>query len=244
MKRPRLYGHRGCSSEYPENTLTSFAACLDYKIDGIELDVQLSKDGKLVVFHDDTLKRIANRNEKISSLDYAVLKDIDIGQGQRIPLLEEVFALCKTDILYDIEIKAKDTQDHQLEQKLLETIRRFDVSDCTMASSFNPISLMRFKRLCKGTIKTALIYSNDASVPKMLRKGFGRHVVHPHYLKPEACQAKKALAYRYPVIAWTVDTLQEAEQLLSLGVQGLISNKPQLLKPLFNYGTCTNSADN
>ncbi|NCC64242.1 MAG: glycerophosphodiester phosphodiesterase [Spirochaetia bacterium] len=235
MNKPLLFGHRGCPLEYPENTLPSFAACLNSSIDGIELDVQLTKDGQLVVFHDDTLMRIASIDEKISSLDYRTLKQIDVGEGQKIPLLDEVFTLCNDNILYDIEIKAKDMADHQLEQKLYQTIMKFGLSKNCIISSFNPVNLLRFKHVCKNSMKTAVIYSIDASVPKLLRKGFARHLVQPSYLKPEDAQAEKALTYEYPVVAWTVDTIERAEQLLAQGVRGLISNNPKLLKPLFTF---------
>ncbi|NCC64756.1 MAG: glycerophosphodiester phosphodiesterase, partial [Spirochaetia bacterium] len=222
MNRPLLFGHRGCPAEYPENTLASFAACVDSGIDGIELDVQLTKDGKLVVFHDDTLQRIANVDEKISSLDYKNLQDIDIGDGQKIPSLEQVFSLCGHAILYDIEIKAKDMANHHLEQKLHQMIMSFGLSQKCRISSFNPVSLLRFQRISNHTIQTALIYSMDDSVPKLLRKGFARHVVNPSYLKPEKEQVSKALTFGYPVVAWTVDTIEEAETLLAQGVHGLI----------------------
>lgn len=234
MNKPLLFGHRGCPSLHPENSLSGFRACVEYQIDGIELDVQLTKDKKLIVFHDADLNRIARIDATIADLPYEEIKKIDLGEGQHIPLLEEVFLLCQDKLLYDIEIKARDMKNHQVETALYQMIQKYSLEKECMVSSFNPVSLLRFKKVCKQTIKTAVIYSDETTVPRILRKGFARHLVHPSCIKPESKHVERALNYGYPVIAWTVDSVDEAERLLAMGVKGLISNNPEKLKPLFS----------
>jgi glycerophosphoryl diester phosphodiesterase len=117
--KPVLFGHRGSSFDHPENTFASFKACLDMHIDGIELDVQRCKSGELVVFHDYDLKRIAGIDRRIDELDHQELKQIDVGDGQHIPLLEEVLDLCRDKVLYDIELKAEGTANLGLEAAVL-----------------------------------------------------------------------------------------------------------------------------
>ncbi|WP_319757986.1 glycerophosphodiester phosphodiesterase family protein [uncultured Sphaerochaeta sp.] len=231
--RPLLFGHRGSSVDHIENTLPSFADCLEHHIDGIELDVQRCKSGELVVIHDYDLKRVAGHPGKVAELTYQELKEIDIGNGEQVPLLTDVFALGGTNLYYDIEIKAPGTKNLGVEQLLLEQIRQSGLESRCLVSSFNPISLLRFKRKSKGSIPTGLIYGDESGVPRILRHGFGRHITHPSYLKPSKEQVMEAKSFTYQLCAWTVDDREEAKSLLAQGVMGIISNNPKALKGLF-----------
>ncbi|MGH0052105.1 MAG: glycerophosphodiester phosphodiesterase [Sphaerochaetaceae bacterium] len=234
FSKPLLFGHRGSPVDHPENTLSSFADCLYHHIDGIELDVQRCASGELVVIHDYDLQRIAGNPGKVAELSYKQLKEINIGGGEHVPLLEEIFALGGTSFHYDIEIKAPGTEDIGLEQLLFEHIQKAGLESLCLVSSFNPVSLLRFKRRCKRTIPTALIYSDDAGVPKILRHGFGRYIAHPSYLKPSKEQFQAAQSFGYQCCVWTVDEKKDAEALLAKGAMGIISNNPKALKELFN----------
>lgn len=234
FERPLLFGHRGSSFDHRENTISSFKACLELGIDGIELDVQKCATGEVVVIHDFDLKRVAGLDKRVDELTAQQLRTIELGDGQYIPLLDEVFSLCTRTLLYDIELKAEGVKDLGLESATYELIRKHGLTDRVMISSFNPFSLRRFKKICRNTIPTALIYSDTPSVPKLLRHGQGRFLCRPTYLKPEAKQAQKALGWNYQVCAWTVDEPSEAKELLSLGVTGIISNNPAALRNLFS----------
>jgi glycerophosphoryl diester phosphodiesterase len=232
--RPLLFGHRGSPVDHPENTLASFADCLEHHIDGIELDVQRCRSGELVAIHDYDLQRVAGHPGKVAELTYQELKEIDIGNGEHVPLLSDVFALGGTDLYYDIEIKAPDTKNLGLERILLEEIHHHGLASRCLVSSFNPISLLRFKHMSKNAIPTALIYGDEPGVPKILRHGFGRHITHPSYLKPSKEQIREAQSFGYQLCAWTVDEREEAKSLLAQGVMGIISNNPKALKDLFS----------
>lgn len=232
--RPLLFGHRGSPIDHPENTLASFADCLSHHIDGIELDVQRCKSGELLVIHDYHLQRVAGHPGKVAELTYKELKEIDIGNGEHVPLLSDVFALGGTDLYYDIEIKAPDTKNLGLERLLLEQIHDHGLESHCLVSSFNPISLLRFKHMSKKAIPTALIYGDESGVPRILRHGFGRHITHPSYLKPSKEQIREAQSFGYQLCAWTVDDREEAKSLLDQGVMGIISNNPKALKDLFS----------
>lgn len=232
--KPMLFGHRGSVVDHPENTLAGFAACLKNRIDGIELDVQRCKTGELVVIHDYDLKRVAGNPQKVKDLDYAQLKEFDVGQGQHIPLLEEVFALCKRDCFYDIELKSEGIQSDGLEQALFQAILKAGLSDRVFVSSFNPVSLLRFRTISRHSIPTALIYADEPSLPRILRHGFGRFLAKPDYLKPQHALAEEALRLPYQICPWTVDDPMQAKRLLAQGVMGMVSNNPLLLTYLFN----------
>lgn len=230
--RPHLFSHRGLGYGEKENTLASFASCMHQDhLDGMELDVQQTSDGKLVVIHDYNLKRVTGKDAFVSRLPYADLKALH----PELPLLDEVFSLCKDSLLYDLEIKSESLYNHGLEESLLKLINTHHLTKQVVVSSFNPASLLRFRHLSGAKIPTALIYSTDASVPTLLHHGLGRHVARPSFLKPEQTQAVQALKRPYQVCTWTVDDVHTAQQLLKQGVMGIISNTPGELAHLFNF---------
>ncbi len=233
FSKPRLFGHRGSPADHPENTLASFQACLEKGIDGIELDVQQCKSGQLVVFHDWDLVRLASRPEQIRDLTFTQLQEIDLGEGQGIPLLQEVFTCIQDRLFYDIEIKARSVQAQGLEEQLLGEIRNAKLEDRVLVSSFNPVSLIRFKRLCRNRIPTALIWEDSPTVPRILRHGLPRYLVRPTYLKPPIEQLGKVHRGKRPICLWTVDESRQAQELLDAGVWGIVSNRPRELRQLF-----------
>ncbi|RKX39207.1 MAG: glycerophosphodiester phosphodiesterase [Thermotogae bacterium] len=99
-----ILAHRGLSDIYPENTLTAFRKAYETGADGVELDVRMTRDGKIVVFHDEDLKRMAGRSERISDMDYRDLLRINIG-GEKIPLLSEVLDIVPENKWLNVEIK-------------------------------------------------------------------------------------------------------------------------------------------
>src|SRR5207245_8033379 len=89
-ERPRTVGHRGASALAPENTLRAIELAIDFGLDLVEVDVYLSRDGELVVIHDEDLRRVARRSESVSDLTAAELARVDLGQGQGGPGLADV----------------------------------------------------------------------------------------------------------------------------------------------------------
>lgn len=240
-KRPLIFGHRGFSALAPENTMTSFDLCVEHKIFGVELDVHLCQSGELVIVHDHNLKRVANVDQQVEDLTLDELKALDVGshkdpkfKGEQIPTLEELFQRHGNKLHYDIEIKEESAKERGLSQKLLSLIQQYKLEKYVLVSSFNPFALRHFKRASHGSIPTATIFSEGEGVPKVLWHGWGRHISHSPLLKPDRKQvdecfmAKFKLSKKYPIICWTVNDEKEGERLLSLGVEGLISDHPTL----------------
>ncbi|CAD5243792.1 glycerophosphodiester phosphodiesterase family protein [Thermococcus camini] len=100
-----VLGHRGYSARYPENTLLAFKKAVEAGANGIELDVWLTKDGEVVVIHDDTVDRTSNGSGKVKDMTLNELKSLDFGNGEMIPTLEETFEALPEDILINVEIK-------------------------------------------------------------------------------------------------------------------------------------------
>jgi len=222
----------------PENTMAAFAAARNAGIPGIELDVHLTKDGKLVVFHDDTTKRIGTDPAAALSLegsDYTTLSTLDIGSwkdpafsGERMPLLDEVLEEFGPTQYFDIEIKSRTVGDAGLERLLAAAVADHHMEGRCLVSSFNPFALRRFKAFSPG-IPTAIIWSRSKDLYWFLRRGEGRWIGNVDALKPEQGLLKRRRLFaslRPPVLPWTVDSKADAERLLAFGAAGIISNRP------------------
>jgi glycerophosphoryl diester phosphodiesterase len=107
--RPRTVGHRGASALAPENTLRAIELAIDFGLDLVEVDVYLSRDGELVVIHDEDLRRVARRPESVADLTAAELARVDLGQGQGVPSLAEVLDLARGRIGIYVELKGART---------------------------------------------------------------------------------------------------------------------------------------
>ena len=240
-KRPLIFGHRGFSELAPENTLKAFDLCIEHHIPGIELDVHLSKDGYLVVIHDHDLDRLAGISYRVEDLTVSELKQLDVGShmhpsfaGQRIPTLEEVFQRYAGAVYFDVELKVGGIKDTGIAKKTWDIITAFQMESSVLISSFNPFAIRYFNALSKGILPSAVIFCDSEEVPKVLRHGWGRHIARCSVLKPAQDLINEQLMYRfatkkdYPILAWTVNDYQTGKTLLSLGVDGIISNNPSL----------------
>lgn len=232
-----LFGHRGWSAAAPENTLAAFRLLVDGGVPGAELDVQLSSDGEPVVIHDWSLKRTAGLDARVRDTPLALLRQLDAGswrgpefRGEKVPLLEEVFAQCGRRLYYDVELKWDQKQPNGLEEKVLTLVRRHALEDRVLLSSFNPYCLLRARRLAPG-LPTAHIWSRTRELPFLLRHGEAALLLPGPLAKPEHVRVRRPTVGLFRLLGsrlltWTVDDPQEAARLLACGVRGLISNDP------------------
>lgn len=241
--RPLIFGHRGFSSLAPENTMKAFDLCLKKGIGGIELDIHLCKSGELVVIHDHNLQRLAGVSARVEELTLQELQRLDVGShkdpkfaGERIPTLRQVFETYGSAFYYDIELKVGGTRDTGIASKTWQLIKELQMESAVLVSSFNPFAIRYFNRESNHTLPTAVIFSEAEEVPKALQHGWGRHIAHATVLKPDSLlvntkmMAKFSKRKGFPILAWTVDDLNAGVNLLSLGVDGLISNNPSLFE--------------
>lgn len=154
-----VIGHRGGIGKYPENSLLAFVEAIKAGADGVELDAWLTKDGRVIAMHDESIDRTSNLKGKQKEMTLAQLKMADLGMGQKIPTLEEVFEALPKDALINIEIK-----DIEAVEKVLEIVDTFSAVERTMISSFKIDALRRTREINKD-ITLGLLVEEESVVP-------------------------------------------------------------------------------
>jgi len=234
MKKPIVFAHRGASKAAPENTMSAFKKAIEMNTGGIELDVHLTRDGYLVVTHDDQLGRTCNGYGLVKDLELGYLRSLDFGEwfspdfkGEKIPLLSEVFELLSgKNILLNIEIKASlGKYNEGIEHAVAEMIKAYDFTKNTIVSSFNHYCLIKMKEELPGVI-TAPLYSGLFAHMGEYAGIIGAGAIHPHYNGVTADVIDSCKKNGTLVNVWTVDNEDEIKRLVSLGVDGLITNVP------------------
>jgi len=238
-KRILNLGHKGASHDAPENTLAAFRLANLQGADGYELDVQLSRDGVPVVIHDFSVDATTDGSGRVSNLTLGELKRLDAGskfsaafQGERIPTLSEVFDVMEPHMIVNVELKTASLGDNGLEDAVIRLIRERNLQDRVILSSFNPFSLLRVRRRAPE-LKVGLLYALD--LPLVLRRAWFRLLVrpdalHPHHKMVDVAYMAWAQGRGYQVNTWTVDDPQEMRRLAGLGVDAIITNRPDVLR--------------
>jgi len=237
--QPLVIGHRGASAHAPENTLAAFALALEQGADGIEFDIKRCQTGEVVIMHDETVDRTTSGTGRVHELALSQLRELDGGNGERVPLLDEVFEqLGQRDtasgkpFIFNVEVTNYPTPNDGLEQAVVEVVRRHKLEPRVLFSSFNPLSVRTLSQRA-ADIPRAILYSADMPVA-LRRVWLGPFVPHqfrhPQFnmVNPPMVQALARKNLR--VNAWTVNAPDEMRRLVSCGVNGLIGDSPQMMR--------------
>jgi glycerophosphoryl diester phosphodiesterase len=204
----------------------------DLGADGVELDVQRCGSGEIVVFHDFDL-RAFGRAGLVSTTTMSELRRLDLGGGCRIPTLDELLAEAPPALLLNIELKAQRLRTGHLERDVVECVRRHGVQARVLVSSFNPVALLRVKRLAPE-VRVGFLFHGGQS--RAWRRGWATALrpdaFHPEKRLVDAAFMEWARAKGARVHPFTVDAVEEMERLLGLGVHGLITNRPDRMAAL------------
>ena len=232
-------GHRGASAAAPPNTLAAFEKAIELGADGIEFDVHLSADGVPVVIHDFAVDGTTDGSGRVADLTLAQLRQLDAGStfdpafaGERIPTLEEVLKCIGGRLLLNIELKTTSLRDNGLEQAVLAQVEQHGLGDRVLLSSFNPLSLRRAKRIAPH-VPVGLLYGPDLPVPlrhAWLAFAIPHEARHPEHKMVDAHYVAWAQRRGYRVNVWTVDDPDEMRRLIDLGVDGIITDLPDVLR--------------
>ncbi|WP_425539146.1 glycerophosphodiester phosphodiesterase [Microaceticoccus formicicus] len=233
-----IYAHRGCSKVFPENTMEAFEHAIDIGVDGIELDVQLSKDGEVVIVHDENLKRLTGEDAWVFDLTLAELKELNFAKNRddfnhtEIPVLEEYLDIVKgCNLITNIELKTSIFSYPGLIDKVAKLIKQYKLEEKVIISSFNHLSLMESKRIIPEAAHAVLEASNLVKPVEYLKR-LNMEYFHPLFTTIDEDMIQSLNAEGIYINAWTVDNPEHASLLKELGVRGIISNVPEVLQNL------------
>lgn len=233
---PLIIAHRGASDTAPENTAFAFEAAINAGADGIELDVQQTADGVLIVFHDLNMERITGLDKNVSDVTYEEIQSLDAGRwfapefsGAGIMTFEEVLAFIDGRCFLNIELK-NFSQKLNGEKQAADLILKYNMEDKCCVTSFSYDTLKRIKK-CSEDIHTGLImsrasgyfYDLEAADAFSIKSMFIKEqtIVNAHRCGKE-------------VYAWTVNTSAEMKRLADIGADHIITDKPELAKEILH----------
>lgn len=233
-----VIAHRGFSGEAPENTLAAFKKAIEVGSDMMELDVHFSKDGQVVVIHDDTLERTTNGRGKVADHTLQELKKLDAGSwfespfsGEQIPTLKEVLQLAQGNILVNIEIKNEYLGPYtisDLADRTLQEVKRRREVNRVIFSSFYPSGLHRIKE-GNPQARLALLYHKSWNILEEVTGGkpFSILNLRRSYLTKD--KIAKVHQEGMKVNTYTVNSEGEMEQFIRWRIDGIITNHPDRL---------------
>jgi len=225
---PVVFAHRGASKFAPENTIASFRSALEMGALALELDITLSKDGEVVVIHDDTVDRTTDGKGAVADLNLAEIKEMDAGSwfstqfvGEKIPTLQEVFAFVQDKALINIELKNAGKRNPELVQKAVDLTKSMQMQETAIFSSFYPKNVRMVRDLLPecpvglltlpGLIgKFEILFSSKLS-PDM---------IHPHYSNLSASFIQKQHARLRRVHTYTVNEPALIRKMIDWEVDG------------------------
>jgi len=237
--QPLIFGHRGASAHAPENTISAFLLAVQQKADGIEFDVKLTRDGKVIVLHDQTLQRTTTGQGNFKHYAFEDLQKLDAGvnfsanfTGEKIPLLEEVLEAVSGKLGINIELTNYSTPNDDLIEQVAAVLKRFGNSTGVMFSSFSWDNLKKVRRVCPDIPRGLLALPGIAGW--LSRSPFNRNVphdaIHPYYKNVTRGMVKKVHHDLKKVNVWTVNDPVEIRRLTGFGVDMIMTDDPALAK--------------
>jgi glycerophosphoryl diester phosphodiesterase len=243
----KVFGHRGFSGKYPENTMLAFKkAVTEAKVDGIELDVHLSKDDKLVIIHDEKVDRTTDGTGFVRDFTLAELKRLQAGARFKdmygkvgIPTLEEYCSFIKDyDVVTNIEIKTNLFWYDDIERKTYDMLAKYGLLDRIIISSFNHSSVILMKEIDKkipcGLLVEACGLGNVGAYANKL----GVEYYHPDISTLTKAEVHDCKDHGVGLNVWTVNDMQTLTDSVDWQVDGIISNYPDVAKAYVAYRGC------
>lgn len=234
----KVYAHRGYSGRYPENTMLAFREAVKTGCDGIELDVQLTKDGQVVVFHDETLERVTGVKGNVRDFTLEELKKFDADQiwsgihgFEPIPTFEEYCAWAQEqDLITNAEIKNSRFYYEGLEEKTVEIVRRYHLEGRFMFSSYNHVSLTLLRKLAPEIPCGALVEHEGVGNAALYCEKFDFAGYHPGYKGLTESAVAECRERGIQVNVYTVNDMSTLEKMYDWNCTSVISNYPGVCK--------------
>lgn len=235
--------HRGASTECPENTLLAFRRAMEHGVDALELDVHLTRDGELAVIHDPTLARTTTGSGRVREHSLAEIKQYEAGKGERVPALDEVYALVRsTPVRLCVEVKGDtDAEELRVAEAVVRSLGRADFLGRAIVTSFSPAALLRVKAL-QPALATMLDPSpQDGSLTprqiceQTLRAGANCLSFDFHFVTQAV--ADECRLTGLALWPWAPNEADEIRSMTQLSVPGLMTDRPEVLNRVLNEST-------
>lgn len=227
----KITAHRGASGTAPENTAIAIEQAITSGAEYVEIDVQETRDGRIVLLHDEDLKRTTGFKKNIRETNFSELADLEAGswfderfRGEKIPALEQIIELCRGRILLNIELKFNGSQE-MLAERVVTIVRNANAEDSVLITSFE-LPLIDKVKLLTTQIKTGLIFYFMPSYDIM---NMQHPVLSVHKRNVTKRFLKKTHSHGKEVHVWTVNDEEDMHQLLELKVDNIITNFPGTL---------------
>ncbi|WP_040953004.1 glycerophosphodiester phosphodiesterase [Gorillibacterium massiliense] len=236
--RTFIFAHRGASGDAPENTMAAFRLAMEQGADGIELDIQMTRDRELVVIHDETLDRTTNGHGLVAHHTSAEIIRLDAShsfttyKGEPVPLLTEVLELlAPTNLQLNIELKNGIILYEGMEEKAIALVKKYGMEDRVIFSSFNHYSLVKLAGLAPE-IERAILYHEGLYEPWNYAATVQANGLHPIYLSvyPEIVEGTHHAGMK--IRPYTVNAEKDLRRMIALGVDAVITNYPALMKSI------------
>ncbi len=235
--------HRGASAYAPENTISAIKKAIELRSPYIEIDVHMTKDGRVVALHDSSIDRTSNGKGDVSSFTLADLKKFDFGswfdkkyQGEKIPTLEEVLKIVANQAKLIIELKYGHDRYNLIEDKIVSLVKRLKMNDQVILKSFNYNILEKFEIVAPGIERLYCTFGgNDwITIDNFIRfRGIFEHLtfqylqVHKYFLNDSLI--RKAHERNIKIIVWDVHDKKSIKKYGKMGVDYIESNNPDLV---------------
>jgi glycerophosphoryl diester phosphodiesterase len=226
----KIMGHRGAPADEPENTLRSFARALAVGVAAVELDVQLTKDGRLAVIHDETLDRTTSGRGPVKDFTLAELKQIDAGRGERIPALEEVFDLVQGQAHLMVELKQPEAAGAL--RRFFQERRAFEAA--TLISFWHPA--VKALKEAEPRLKTGVLMVGCPADPVGLARAARADTLVLNYRYVNRELADAAHRQDIKVIVWNIDDPEILKPYLTMKLHAICTNRPrEIIEYLHGY---------
>ncbi len=220
-----IFGHRGASNIAPENTMKAFKKAIELGANYVEFDVHLSKDEEIIIMHDGNTLRTTGRAGLIKNMTLKELKQLDAGDGEQIPTLDELITLARGKIGLQLEIKAP-----KMTNKIVDAIRNTGLIDSTIISAFNYSELLKIQEIEPEIKLAALVIGmrKNKVIKTAIKNNF--FAIHPFYKLINSNFIKIAHKYDIRVNAWTVNSVSAMRKLIEIEIDGLVTDHVELAK--------------
>ena len=253
-RKINVISHRGANVYAPQNTLPAFKKAVEIGADGFETDVHITRDGVPVLCHNYTIEETSNGHGKISNMTLSELKQKDFGfafspkyKDTRIPTVEEFLSFVETTgiSILNIELKSPKESETNIVSDTIDLVKAHGLFEKLIISSFNPALLLKAKEIDERT-KTGLLYSPEkvwtyknrlVTKPTVFAKEIGADALHPMYNYLNEKYVYTAHENGLQVNVWTVNSVRMIETMIGYGVDGIITNFPDVARGLVEKHT-------